>query len=532
MTTSHILEGFAPGDPRANNLGYWNYHAARTGPKAIAMIDLSAENPQEITYRALEERLDRFATLCRESGLKPGDRLAMSIGNRFEFVEIMYGAMRAGVVPVPLNTKLGSDALDYIIRDAECAGAIVEPAANANFAALADAIGCRMKLLLGGERKGWNDYETRLKAMPPEFSAEAIADDHPSFQPYTSGSTGRPKGVVLTHAGQLWWIRAVQRYWPAAPDDRVLTAVPLYHKNAMAGAIKPMLHCGGSVVILPNFEPRRFLTTLANYKCTETGGVPAVFTLLLQHRDLIGSLDFGALKRLSIGSAPTPKELLEAVETAFGVPVSESYGLTEGGPVMIGPPLDGRMVPHGSAGVAWPEGEVKLVGADGQESGSYGELWVKNPGVTPGYFKLPEVNAQRLKDGWLRTGDLFTRDADGFYYFKGRTDDMFNSGGENIYPLEVENLLLRHPAVADVSVVAVPHAVKGHVPAAMLVLASGATASEDTLKRFCLAEGPAYAHPRHIRFVAALPLNGAGKIDRRIVAERMRAHLAGEDDPV
>jgi acyl-CoA synthetase (AMP-forming)/AMP-acid ligase II len=527
MTTSHILEGFAPGDPRANNLGYWNHIAARTAPQAIAMIDLSREKPQEVTYRRLEERLDSFAALCRASGLKAGDRLAMSIGNRFEFVEIMYGAMRAGVVPVPLNTKLGSDTIDYILRDAECVGAVVEAAANARVAELVDSIACRMKLMLDGERKGWYDYESSLHAMPASFTPEPVPDHHPSFQPYTSGSTGRPKGVVLTHAGQLWWIRAVQRYWPASAADRVLTAVPLYHKNAMAGAIKPMLHCGGSVVILPNFEPRRFLTMLAQYKCTETGGVPAVFTLLLQHRDLIESLDLSALKRLTIGSAPTPMELMNAVESAFGVPASESYGLTEGGPVMIGPPLDGRMVPHGSCGVAWPEGEVKLVDDGGRENETYGELWVKNPGVTPGYYRRPDINAQRFRDGWLRTGDLFTCDANGFYYFKGRTDDMFNSGGENIYPLEVENLLLRHPAVADVSVVAVPHAVKGHVPVAMVVLTAAATASEDTLKRFCLAEGPAYAHPRHIRFVAALPLNGAGKIDRQIVAEQMRTYLAG-----
>jgi acyl-CoA synthetase (AMP-forming)/AMP-acid ligase II len=527
MITSHILEGFALGDPRANNLGYWNHIAARTAPQSIAMIDLSHEKPEELTYQRLEERLDSFAALCRASGLKAGNRLAMSIGNRFEFVEIMYGAMRAGVVPVPLNTKLGSDTLEYIIRDAECVGAVVEASINPHVAALVDNVGCRMKLMLDGERKGWDDYEASLLAMSACFTAEAIADEHPSFQPYTSGSTGRPKGVVLTHSGQLWWIRAVQRYWPASPADRVLTAVPLYHKNAMAGAIKPMLHCGGSVVILPNFEPRRFLTMLAKYKCTETGGVPAVFTLLLQHRDLIESLDFTALERLTIGSAPTAKELMDAVEAAFGVPVSESYGLTEGGPVMIGPPLDGRKVPHGSCGVAWPEGEIKLVGTDCSNSETYGELWVKNPGVTPGYYKLPDINAQRFRDGWLRTGDLFTRDADGFYYFRGRTDDMFNSGGENIYPLEVENMLLRHPAVADVSVVAVPHAVKGHVPVAMVVLATGATASEETLKQFCLAEGPAYAHPRRIRFVEALPLNGAGKIDRQIVAERMRAYLAG-----
>ncbi|MGE0005180.1 MAG: AMP-binding protein [Parvibaculaceae bacterium] len=530
MTTSHILEGFPAGDPRANNLGYWNHVAARNAPDAIAMIDLFGDRVREVAYRMLEQRLDRFAALCRASGLEPGDRMAMAVGNRYEFVEIMYGAMRAGVVPVPLNTKLGADTLDYIIRDAGCRGAVVEPPVNGHVAEIAEAAGCRMRLMLDDRRAGWADYETALEGAPAGFAPGPIADDHPSFQPYTSGSTGRPKGVLLTHAGQLWWIRAVQRYWPSTPASRVLTAVPLYHKNAMAGAVKPMLHCGGSVVILPNFEPRRFLTALSQYRCTATGGVPAVFTLLLQHRDLIDRLDFSALQGLKIGSAPTPKELMDEVEDAFGVPVSESYGLTEGGPVMIGPPLDGRRAPHGSAGVAWPEGEIRLVGADGADSDSHGELWVRNPGVTPGYYRLPDVNARRLQDGWLKTGDLFSRDAEGFYYFRGRTDDMFNSGGENVYPLEVENLLLRHPSVADVSVVPVPHAVKGRVPAAMVVLAPGAAADEQALKSFCLANGPAYAHPRRIVFVAALPLNGPGKIDRKIVAERMQAALAGMPD--
>ena len=167
----------------------------------------------------------------------------------------------------------------------------------------------------------------------------------------------------------------------------------------------------------------------------------------------------------------------DEVEAAFGVQVRESYGLTEGVRSCSGRRSTAVRRSHGGAGVAWPEGEVKLVGTDGNENDSYGELWVKNPGVTPGYYRLPEVNRERIVDGWLRTGDLFSRDAEGFYYFRGRTDDMFNSGGENIYPLEVENLLLKHPGVADVSVVPFPHKIKGDVPVAMVVRASDATHS-------------------------------------------------------
>ncbi len=491
----------------------------------MALVDLSGPVPREVTYAFLDERHDRFAALMSGLGLKPGDRVAMAVGNRFEFVEIMYGAMRAGVVPVPLNTKLAADTLEYTMKDAGCVAAVVEPAANPHMVGLVDALGLKRKLALAPAPPGWLDYERELARAPRSFDPPEIADDHPSFQPYTSGSTGRPKGVVLTHSGQLWWIRCVQKYWPGTPEQRALAAVPLYHKNAMAGAIKPMLQCGGSVVILPNFEPRRFLTVLSECRCTHAGGVPAVFTLLLQQRDLIGSLDFSNLQALKIGSAPTPKELMDAVEAAFGVKVSESYGLTEGGPVMIGPARDGREAPHGSCGVAWPEGEIKLVGADGTASESYGELWVRNPGVTPGYHGLPEVNRQRIVDGWLKTGDLFSCDAGGFYYFRGRTDDMFNCGGENVYPLEVENLLLKHPAIADVSVVPVPHKIKGEAPVAMVVLANGKGADEAALKSFCLSGGPAYAHPRRVFFVDGLPLNGAGKTDRKIVQKQVLAML-------
>jgi long-chain acyl-CoA synthetase len=514
-----------PDDLRYDNLGYFSWAAAQRQPQATALIDLSAAEPIKISYGLMDERMSRFARLTSRFGLRPGDRLAMSVGNRFEFIEIMYGAMRAGVVPVPLNTRLGADVVDYIVRDAGCVAAVVDPGVNPGFVAVTQRLIPNLRLGLGSVPAGWLDYEHELQSTPAAFDPPHLPGDHPSFQPYTSGSTGRPKGVILTHAGQMWWIRLCHRYWPMQESDRELTAVPLYHKNAMAGAIKTVLHAGASTVILPNFEPRRFLETLSAYRCTYTGGVPAVFTRLLQQKDLIESLDFSALKGIKIGSAPTARELQEAVEATFKVPVGESYGLTEGGPVMIGSPIDGRAVPKGSCGVAWPEGEVKLVDSDGRESQSYGELWVKNPGVTPGYHNLPEVNRQRIVDGWLRTGDLFSRDAQGFFFFKGRTDDMFSCGGENIYPLEVEGLLLKHPDIADASVVPVAHQIKGEVPVAVVVKRSGATLGEREVRDYALKHGPAYAHPRRVIFVDALPLNGAAKTDRIAVKELVRKTL-------
>ncbi len=515
-------------DQRAGNLGYFTHDAAREFPDRLAMIDLCGAAPREVTYAELEERLDCFAAMITGHGLKPGDRLVMAVGNRFVFIEIMYGAIRAGIVPVPLNTKQGADVLAYIVENSDAVAAIAEPGCNKFIIDVIDAAGLAPLIAFGPAPDGWQDYEALLQAAPAAFDPPELDDDHPSFQPYTSGSTGRPKGVVLTHAGQLWGIRCGQQYWPEKSTNRALAAVPMYHKNAMAGAFKPLLHVGGSVVILPDFEPRRFLQALSEYKCTNAGAVPAVFTLLLQHRDLIDSLDLSALQALSLGSAPVQPELMNDVEATFGVKVGESYGLTEGGPVPIGAPIDGRPTPVGSCGVAWPEGEVKLVGTDGQEDPHYGEMWVRNPGVTPGYYKRPEVNAERIIDGWLKTGDMFSRDDDGFYFFKGRDDDMFNCGGENVYPKEVEDLILRHPDAADASVVPLDHAVKGHAPVALVAALPAAGLDEAAIKAFCLENGPAYAHPRRVQVVDALPLNGAGKVDRLMV-KKIAEELFGKE---
>ena len=513
-------------DRKHDNLGYWCAGPVRQMPDAVAIVDLSGGHERTITYGALDVELDRFAAWTLRAGLAPGDRLAMVVGNRYEFVVAMYGAMRAGIVPVPVATKIGPDILRYILKDAECRAAIVEPKTNAFAVDACNEVPMIARVALGDVPDGWQSYQDTIVAVDKPFDPPELAPDHPAFQPYTSGSTGFPKGVVLTHAGQLWWVWSVQKYWPRSPGDKVLAAVPLYHKNAMAGAIKPQLHCGGTVVLLPDFEPRRFLKVLSEYRCNHAGAVPTVFTKLLQQTDLIETLDFSALQSLSMGSAPVQEELLDAVRKAFGCPVSESYGLTEGGPVMIGRPVDGRPVPDGSCGVAWPEGEVKLVSTNGTENPEFGELWVKNPGVTPGYHKLPEVNRKRLVDGWLATGDVFYRDPDGFFFFRGRVDDMFNSGGENIYPKEVENLLISHPEIYDACVVPIADPLKGAVPVAMVLRAPGSTLTEDAVRRFALENGPSYAHPRRIEIVEQMPLNGAGKVDRKDIARRLTALFA------
>jgi long-chain acyl-CoA synthetase len=512
---------------RRRNLGFFFEDALARAPDKMAIIDLFGGCERRSTYRALDTRMDQVARMLVRLGVCPGERVAMLVGNRVEFIEFFFGAMRAGAIPVPLNTRLAADTLTYIFDSAGCTLALVDPRCNRDAVAIAAAVPLRHRLLLDDAHPGFLAFEEEMARPAAAVVPPEIADDAQAFQPYTSGSTGRPKGAVMTHRGMLWYVEHNQRHWPASPDDRGLIALPLFHKNALRGTVKPMLYAGGSFVLMPAYEPKAYLDALAKYRCTYSRGVAALFTMVLQHRDYIDTLDLSALRSMSIASAVVTPELLDAVERALpGVKTSESYGLTEGGSPFRAP-LDGRKVPRGSVGVEAPGIEVKLVDADGSVSRDFGELLIRSPYVCLGYHNEPEITRQKLFDGWLRTGDVFSRDRDGFYYFRSRVDDMFSCGGENVYPKEVENLLFSHPDVADAVVAPVPHAVKGFAPAAMVILRAGATITPAALKAFCIERGPLYSHPRHIAVVSALPQNGAGKIDRAAVQRELQAQAAG-----
>jgi long-chain acyl-CoA synthetase len=508
-------------DAIEDNLGYFFHAIAASSPEKTALIDLWGGQERISSYRELDQRTDRAAALLLSLGLSAGDRLALLVGNRGEYIEIFFGAMRAGIVPVPLNIKQTTDNLKFMFTDAGCVGAVVDGRSVMNGIAIVDACGLKVKIALEDAPSGWVDYGA-AKGVPAGFTP-AISTDGIAFQPYTAGSTGRPKGVRLTHQGMLWSIRSTQELWPMAPSEIGLVAVPLFHKNAMRGTIKPAFYAGASVVLMPRFDARAFLEAAASYKATFAGGVPAIFSMLLEQDELLSSLDLSSLNLFAIGSAVVPGELIGALERAFpSVKVKESYGLTEaGGPLRD--PIPKRPVPRGSCGVPTPGYEVELVGIDGSEGVPEGELRTRNPCVTAGYHNLPEETREKIVDGWLRTGDIFRVDENGFYYFMGRVDDMFSCGGENIYPKEVENLLLAHPAVREACVVPVPHHAKGFVPAAAVILHGRKSTTADELKRFCLERGPAFSHPRRVIIVDELPLSGAGKPDRKAIQQQLIA---------
>jgi len=471
----------------------------------LAAIDLALPGePRRVTYRELDEWCDAFARGLVAKGLGAGDRVALLALNRVEYIVVLCGAVRAGCVPVPINNKLAPDAVEYILRDSGARIVISE-------AALRGLVPADIPFVdLDADFAGFCD--------PGPFDSVVPTPGQVSMQPYTSGTTGRPKGVLLTHEGQNWAARILVEYRRLRADDRILISAPFFHKNALV-AIKTALLPGACLVILPKFGVAESIRAIDAHRCTMTTGVPTMMYMILQERALLAVADTSSIRTISMGSAPCSETLLAALAAAF--PQAEihlNYGTTEGGPIMLGwyhP--DGMKRPLHSVGYPIPGCDFRFVGGpDAHE----GELYVRNPGVARGYHNLPEATAARFRDGWYATGDIMRQDADGWFYFIGRTDDMFVCGGENIHPGEVESLLERHPDVVQAAVLPFDDERKGQLPYAFVVARAGAALTADAVRKFAIDNGPAYAHPRQVFFLPEIPLSGTNKIDRAA----LRAH--------
>ncbi len=497
-----------------DNLGYIFDTPLKVTPESVAVL----QGDVRLTFTELDERCNRMANALTSLGVEMGDRVALMFSNDYRFLETIFGAMRIGAVPVPLNIRMGDDALVYCIEDAEAQLLII----NAEMAERARPILPRLSkvrriIVQGATIEGACDYRELLATASPILARRKTEPDEICLQPYTSGSTGKPKGVLLTHGGQIWNADAKRKASALDHTERALVAVPLFHKNAMIGAVKPFLLAGGSIVILPGFNALEVIKAIDRYRITYLTGVPAMYKMILSEKEALQEHDMSSLRYAVCGSAEVPEDLLAGFQEVFtNAAMAESYGLTEGGPVPILPSRWG-LKRRGSCGQAFPGCEVRIVGEDGVTdlgADQVGELITRNPGLAKGYWKLPEATAKRFRDGWLYTGDLMRRDVDGFYYFVGRKDDMINVSGENVYPKEVEDILLRHQNVRDACVVPAPHEVKGAVPIAFIVENEKDGATEEEIKQFFLTQGAPYAHPRRVFFLDALPLGGTGKIDR------------------
>ena len=474
-------------------------------PERLALVDLGGETPPRLfTYGDIERNADAAAYALLQRGLGRGDRVAIASANRAEFLFAFLGAMRAGLVSVPVNTKLPAATVRLVLEDCDARLVFAD---RAHLGLLPDGLPV----------VAMEEWAAFAPAAPFEAVVPEPAD--PAMFLYTSGSTGRPKGVVLSHRSHLW-VLDVRTRRPGMEDERVLVAAPLYHMNGLAMA-QLTFASGGVLVLLPGFTARSYIEAAAQWRVTALTSVPPMVAMMLQEPDLLATLDLSSVQSIRMGSAPITQTLVDRVRRVFPrAAISNGYGTTEAGPVVFAPHPAGLPMPDTSLGVGHPAVDLRLM-RDGEAVADEGVLEMRCPALMNAYHKLPEATAKALTpDGFYITGDVFHRDADGFFAFVGRADDMFVSGGENIYPGEVETILEAHPAVAQASVIALPDEIKGTKPAAFVVLRPGADVTEDALRQYVLARAPAYAHPRRVWFVPALPLAGTNKVDRKALLQR------------
>ena len=509
-----------------NNVGLFLTKRAHLNPDLEGFIDVASG--RRITFAEWNAGANRAAALLRARGVVKGDRVALLMLNCPEFAECFFGLAKIGAVVVPLNIRLVADELAYILNDS---GATILIYGEEFAAAVADleargAAGTRVKHWLhvaapdgGAPRADFaEDYnELRAEASDAEPTVGAEEDDL-LYIMYTSGTTGLPKGVVHTHNSAIWACITITTTSEMRYRDRYLLMLPAYH----VGALTPLtgnVYRAVTSVVMRSFDPLRAWELIDAEKITVALAVPAMLVFMDQVPDT-GRFDTSQLRWIMSGGAPVPVTMIEAFAKR-GIEVHEVYGLTEVcGPACLISPED-ALTHAGSTGKAFFHTEVRVVDEDGKDvpPDTPGEVVVSGKHVMKEYWNQPEATAETLRDGWLHTGDVAVRDGEGFVYIRDRTKDMIISGGENIYPAEIENVILSHPKVRDVAVIGQPSDKWGEVPLAVVAAADDTLAADDVMGH-CVGKLARFKLPKAVEFIDEVPRNPTGKILKRLLRDR------------
>lgn len=506
-----------------NNIGLFLTKRAFLNPHLEATVEPSA-NGRRLSYRALNQRSNRVANALLAAGVQKGDRVAILMMNGAEFIETFFAVAKIGAVNVPLNWRLVPDELEFILKDSGSTVLIY----SGEFAASAgelQARGTRTDLRLWVQNGGdAADFASSYEAWAGSHSdVEPIAnarDDDLVFIMYTSGTTGLPKGVMHTHNTVLWGMLTIAATADMRFKDRYLLSLPMFH----VGALTPLIagiYKGTSLVLLKAFDPKLSWQLIRDEHITTTLMVPAMLQFMLATYDAAVHQS-STLRWVMSGASPVPVTLIKAYE-ALGIEIHQVYGLTEScGPACLISP-DEALAHAGSTGKAFFHTEVRVVdeGLNDVPTNTPGEVIVKGPHIMRGYWNRPEATAETVVDGWLRTGDIATMDDDGFVTIMDRVKDMLISGGENVYPAEIENVVLSHPKVADVAVIGIPSAKWGESPLAIIV-AKDDSLTEDEVIEHCKGKLAPFKMIRAVRFTKEIPRNPTGKVLKRLLRDEFK----------
>jgi acyl-CoA synthetase (AMP-forming)/AMP-acid ligase II len=479
-------------------------------PGATAVID----GDRSLSYAAVNERASRLANALLAQGVRTGDRVALVLGNRLEYAEIAAGLAKAGMPMVPVNPRLTAGEMAYIIDHAEARAVIADDAVGE---AVSPSVAGRIALSIGGSSLG-PSYEDALDAASTTDPMIAVAETDPFCIAYTSGTTGKPKGVMISHRSRCLTFLGTALEWGLGPGRRTIAVAPMYHGAGFAFAYAA-LHTGGTVSMLRAFDSETLLAMIARDRPHSVFLVPAHAAMLRAlGDDVLAKADTDGLETLYFNAAPFPQPLKEWTMDALPhVGCHELYGSTEAGIISnLRPPDMRRKI--ACVGPPWLMTEVRIVDREGNTlgRGDTGELYSRSPYLMNGYLKDDDATAAcTTPDGFLTCGDVVHVDEDGYLYVVDRVKDMIISGGVNIYPREVEEVLATHASVREVAVVGAPHEKWGEEVTAFVVCTPGQTLEEATLTEHCRATLAGFKLPKRYVAVDALPRNAAGKILKR-----------------
>lgn len=478
------------------------------------------------SYAALDRRATRVANGLAALGVRRHDRVGYLGRNSDLYFELLFGAARLGAVLVPLNWRLAPPEIGAIVADAGITTLFVGPGFGSVPAAL-DLSRSLQCIAMDGASGAWPDFAAWRDAADPADHAFPVAAEDTALQLYTSGTTGLAKGVELGHAGVMNLFKAGENGGPIGygAGDVVLVCMPVSHvagtNIGLAGLVG-----GAAVVVMAMFDPAALIDVIPRHGVTSLILVPAAILLLVQHPDCARA-DFRSVRQLLYGASPIAEALVEQARAVFpNAGLWHLYGLTEacGGGTFLPPALhDAALGKLRSCGKPYPGFDLRIVDPDGEPvpAGTVGEIVIRAPTVMKGYWNNPEATRNAfLPGGWLRTGDAAYRDDDGYVYVHDRVKNMIVSGGENVYPAEVENALFGHPAIAEVAVIGVPDPRWGEAVKAIVVLRSGQSASEADLIAYARQRIAGFKLPKSVDFVDALPRNATGKVLHRTLRER------------
>ncbi len=489
---------------------------ARQFPVKTALVDL--HTGRRVSYAQLNQRASRFAEFMRERWqIQPGDRVAVLAHSSSDYVEMLYGCGKLGAVMICLNWRLSVDEHKSVLADATPSALVWGEEFDAAGIALADAFALSNRMVTGAPRPGSGvaGYESALAEMSGA-TVEMPWREHNDvwYLLYTAGSTGKPKGVPQTWGMNVTNTLTNTIHASLRREDVMLSVLPYFHTGGLNLYMNCMLMLGATTLIMRQFDVDKTLELLEK-EATVMFGVPAIYLFLCQH-PRFASADFSRVRSWAAGGAPVPKVLLEQY-LAKGVTICFGFGMTETGPTVFLTDEDTARKKVGTVGKPVMFVEAKVVDTQTRRRlgpNQRGEMLLRGPAITPGYWNNPEATAKSYVDGWLCTGDIVYFDDDGDFYVVDRSKDMYISGGENVYPAEVENVLFQIEGVAEAAVIGVHDAKWGEVGKAIVALKPGAQVSDEQIVAYCKQKLASFKAPKVVQFVPALERNAAGKVDK------------------